>query len=151
MRLKNLAIVLLFVVMNNAHADEVKMRVIAKENIIQVIKMQWDQPQNPVAVPVVAVSELYAVADWTQGARGGRALLKFNEGHWQMLACGDAQIKSVFRLTQMGVAKENAQDIVQQLTFDEVQLSQAQLSVINSFSGVVDLFTHPEHHHQHTQ
>jgi len=151
MTLKNLAWMVLFLVMNIANAGQLDTNAVAKEHIIQAIKMQWDQPQHPVSVPVVAISVPYAVADWTQDARGGRALLKLNDRHWQALACGDAQIKSVFKLEKMGVPKAHAEEIVQQLTLEETQLSQAAISTINSFSGVVDLLTDPEHHHQHPQ
>jgi len=149
MPIKKLAIILLLLVSNIAHADEIETQQKAKKHIIQAIKMQWDQPQHPVSVPVVAISVPYAVADWTQDARGGRVLLKLNDGHWQALACGDALIKSVFKLEKMGVPKAHAEEIVQQLTLEEAQLSQAEISTINSFSGLVDLLTHPEHH-QHT-
>lgn len=149
MTLKNLAWLVLFLMMSIANADEIETQQKAKEKIIQAIKMQWDQPQHPVSVPVVAISVPYAVADWMQDARGGRALLKLNDGHWQALACGDAQIKSVFKLEKMGVPKAHAEEIVQQLSIQETQLSQVELSTINSFSGLVNLLINPEHH-QHT-
>ncbi len=149
MRIKNFVWMMMFLTINIAISGEIESKASAKENIIRAIKMQFDQPQHPVSVPVVAISAPYAVADWMQGTRGGRALLKLNDGHWQALACGDAQIKSVFKLEKMGVPKAHAEEIVQQLTLEETQLSQAEISTINSFSGLVDLLTHPEHH-QHT-
>jgi hypothetical protein len=118
----------------------------AEAMIISVIQTQWQQPNQPVYVPIVAISTPFAVADWIQDARGGRALLKLVDGHWQTLACGDAQIKNVFTLGKMGVPKSHAEVIVQKLNLNEVHLSKAQLALINSFSGVVNVEMHSHHH-----
>ena len=141
-----LKILLLFAVTHIAIAAETNHTPQSAEAmVISAIQTQWQQPNQPVYVPVVAVSAPFAIADWIQEARGGRALLKLTDGHWQTLACGDAQIKNVYTLGKMGVPASHAAVIVQQLNLDEVNLTNAQLSLINSYSGVMNMETHLHH------
>jgi len=117
--------------------------------IIQALKTQFDRPVSPLEVPVVVVSGDYAVADWLQDNRGGRALLRHDAAGWQTLMCGGAQFKSPQALRQAGVRDEDAQRLSQELARHEKSLSDVQLIQINSFEGIVNVLTHPEHHKHH--
>lgn len=117
-----------------------------KHQVAQAIKAQWDKPDRPVEVLVVVVEDDFAIADWLQEARGGRAVLRNMNGSWQTLACGDAQIKHVQKLTQFGMRLPQAQAIVQQLQLEERNISQEKLRRIDQFSGVVDMRHHAFHH-----
>jgi hypothetical protein len=121
----------------------------AEAAIIQVLKNQFDRPVNPLAVPVVVVSGDFAVADWLQDHRGGRALLRHNADGWHALMCGGAQFKSPQALRQAGVHDEDAQRLSQELARHEKSLSDVQLTQINSFEGIVNVLTHLEHHKHH--
>lgn len=114
--------------------------------ITEVIKKQWDKPNQPVLVPVVVVSHDFAIADWIQEPRGGRALLRLNAGHWQALMCGDDHLKQYRRLTDMGVPDADAERLIAALTQAEAQLSLDQQTTINSFKGMVDLLKAPHDH-----
>lgn len=117
--------------------------------ITEVIKQQWEKPNHPVLVPVVVVSNEFAIADWIQEPRGGRALLRLNGGHWQALICGDNHLKQYKRLMDMGVPSTDAEKLIASLTQAETQLSLDQQTTINSFKGMVDLLKAPHEHAEH--
>ena len=121
----------------------------AEAQIIQVLKNQFERPVTPLDVPVVVVSGDYAVADWLQDNRGGRALLRHDADGWHTLMCSGAQFKSPQALRQAGVQEEDAIRISQELSQKEQNLSAEQLKQIDSFQGIVDVLTQPEHHHEH--
>ena len=60
-----------------------------QEAIRKTMVATWDKPDARLQVgPVVVVSDR-AIAGWTQGDRGGRALLgRDARGQWQVTACG---------------------------------------------------------------
>lgn len=121
----------------------------AEELIALSIKNQWETPHNLVNIPVIVVGRHFALADWVQGERGGRALLRLSESKWQTLMCGSAQLKSPQSLERAGVPSEEAKLISENLAIKEVDLSPAQLSLIDSFEGIVDVLTDSSHHHEH--
>ena len=47
----------------------------------------WDKPDAKLIVDPVVINAGYAVASWTQGNRGGRALLRKNGNHWAVVLC----------------------------------------------------------------
>lgn len=121
----------------------------AESLITFVIKNQWETPYHLVEIPVIAVGGAYALADWLQGERGGRALLRLNEGKWQTLMCGSAQLKSAQSLVNAGVPSAEAKQISENLVAKEVNLSAAQLALIDSFEGIVEVLTSSDHQHVH--
>jgi hypothetical protein len=121
----------------------------SEELIALIIKHQWETPHRLVEVPAIAVGTQYALADWVQGKRGGRALLLLSEGKWQTLMCGSAQLKSAQSLEKAGVPSAEAKQISENLATKEANLSSAQLAIIDSFEGIVDVLTDSEHHHVH--
>lgn len=121
----------------------------AEERIALSIKNQWETPNRLVEVPVIAVGTNYALADWVQGERGGRALMRLSEGKWQTLMCGSAQLKSAQALERAGVPSIEAKQLSENLAAKEVNLSTAQLAQIDSFEGIVDVLTDSSHHHEY--
>lgn len=115
-----------------------------KEEVIRAIKQQWEKPDHLVAVPVVAVQDEFAIADWLQGNHGGRAMLRKMHGAWQTLACGDAKMKTVIQLNQFGVPAPQAELLIHALNAQEQHLTQEELQMIDGFSGIMEL---REHHH----
>lgn len=121
----------------------------AEAEIIQVLKNQFDPPATPLEVLVVVVSGDYAVADWLQENRGGRALLRHDADGWHTQMCSGAQFKSVQVLLQAGVPSADTERISQDLAAQEGNLNAEQLKKIDSFQGITDMLTQPEHHHEH--
>jgi hypothetical protein len=121
----------------------------AEAQIIQVLKNQFERPVTPLDVPVVVVSGDYAVADWLQDNRGGRALLRRDADGWHTLMCSGAQFKTPQALRQAGVQEEDATHISHELSQKEQNLTEEQLKKIDSFQGIVDVLTNPDHHGHH--
>lgn len=128
-----------------AHAAEESMQA----QIIQVLKNQFDRPVNPLEVPVVVISGDYAVADWLQDNRGGRALLRHDADGWRTLMCSGAQFKSPQALRQAGLQENDASLISKELSRKEQSLTDEQLKKIDSFQGIMDVLTNPDHHEHH--
>jgi hypothetical protein len=121
----------------------------AEELIASTIKNQWETSHRLVDIPAIAVGTNYALADWVHGERGGRALLRLSEGKWQTLMCGSAQLKSAQSLERAGVPSVEAKQISENLAAIEANLSPAQLALIDSFEGIVDVLTDSAHQHEH--
>ncbi|HQN64131.1 MAG TPA: copper uptake system-associated protein [Methylophilus sp.] len=121
----------------------------AQAQIVKVLKDQFDRPVTPLEVPVVVVSGDFAVADWLQDKRGGRALLRRDADGWHTLMCSGAQFKSTQVLRQAGVQEEDASHISQKLAHEEKRLTAEQLKKIDSFEGVIDVLTSPDRHGHH--
>jgi hypothetical protein len=119
----------------------------ANTHIIHVLKSQFERPNKPLEVPVVVVSGDYAVADWLQGDKGGRALLRRNADGWRVQMCSGAQFKSSQVLRQAGVQADDANQISRALKKNEQSLTHEQLKKIDSFQGIMDVLSNPEHHH----
>lgn len=59
--------------------------------IRQLMRHSWERADAPLEVNPVTVEADYAVAGWTQGERGGRALLRRAQEGWHVVICaGDA-------------------------------------------------------------
>jgi hypothetical protein len=110
------------------------------------IKAQWEKQNHPIRVPVIVLSGDYAIADWIQEPKGGRALLKQHAGHWHTLMCGDANMTEPRRLLEAGVPETDAEKLSLALTQAEVSLTLDEQTTINSFVGMVDLLKVPHHH-----
>ncbi len=110
------------------------------------VKAQWDKPNHPIRVPVIVMQGDYAIADWIQEPRGGRALLRHNQKNWQTLLCGDADMKQISSLVSAGVPREDAERLSVALEKEEKKLTITDKSLINSFKGIVDLLMEPNHH-----
>ncbi len=121
----------------------------AQAQIVKVLKDQFDRPVTLLDVPVVVVSGDFAVADWLQDNRGGRALLRRDTDGWHTLMCSGAQFKSPQALRHAGVQEDDATRISRELGQQEQNLTAEQLKKIDSFKGIVDVLTNPEHHEHH--
>jgi len=119
----------------------------AHTQIIHALKSQFEQLNQPLQVPVVVVSGEYAVADWLQADKGGRALLRHHADGWRVQMCSGAQFKSSQVLRQAGVLAEDANQLSRALKKNEASLNHDQLKKIDSFQGIMDVLAHPEHHH----
>lgn len=110
------------------------------------LKTQWDKPNHPIRIPVIVVHGDYAIADWIQEPRGGRALLFYNNSVWQTIFCGDVNMKQVSNLISAGVPYNDAKKLAAALEEKEKRLSDTDKALIDSFKGIVDLLKEPQHH-----
>lgn len=126
------------------HADDGS----AQHQIREVISTAYDKPDHKVETSPIAVADDYAVADWTQGNRGGRALLRRIDGKWTISACGADELKKVSTLTDAGIPAKTATSIVDQLTTAEQAVSPERLKRFSLFGTMNDPVM-AEHHQHH--
>ncbi len=48
----------------------------------------FDKPERRLVVELVVIERDVAIASWTQGETGGRALLRRKNGSWSVVMCG---------------------------------------------------------------
>ena len=114
--------------------------------IRSLIGATWDKPQSKVEIDPVVISGSYAVASWTQGARGGRVLLQRSDKGWSVVLCSGDPLKESSWLVEAGVPKENAERIAKDLEAAEALSPPDRRHKFSLFEGVVSGDT--EHHHQ---
>lgn len=87
--------------------------------IVDQMMASWDKPDAPLMPGPVVVEGDHAVADWTQGQRGGRALLKRTHGVWTTLLCAGDGIRTADALEAVGVPAAEAQALAGKLALAE--------------------------------
>jgi hypothetical protein len=119
-----------------------------------VIGKTYDKPNNKVNTTPISVADDFAVADWTQGKRGGRALMKRIDGNWEILACGNDGLKDTKSLVKAGMSEKTASAIVKKLSDLEKLEDPRRLVKFNLFGTPNDPINKNEddphkHHHHH--
>lgn len=105
--------------------------------ITATLMCMFDKPEAPLAVGPVAVAGDAALADWTQGEMGGRALLRWHDSQWQIVLCAGDGIRSASALQAAGLSAAQAHDIVAELTGKEESVTVARLAAMSRFQTVV--------------
>jgi hypothetical protein len=119
-----------------------------------VIGKTYDKPNSKVNTTPISVADDFAVADWTQGKRGGRALMKRIDGNWEILACGNDGLKDTKSLIKAGMSEKTASAIVKKLSDLEKLEDPKRLAKFNLFGTPNDPINKNEddphkHHHHH--
>ena len=120
-----------------------------------VIGKTYDKPNNKVNTTPISAIDDFAVADWTQGDRGGRALMKRINGNWKILACGNDGLKDTKSLVKAGMSEKIASAIVKKLSDLEKSEDPTRLAKFNLFGTPNDPINkneddpHKHHHHSH--
>jgi periplasmic copper chaperone A len=122
----------------------------AAQEVEQVLKKQFDQPSNPLKVAPVVVEGPWAVAGWTQGERGGRAVLRQTGGRWSIEFCSGDGVKEAKALAQLGVEAKAAQRLATRLREAEAKLPAEQVRKFSLFDGTIRIQgEHPPHDAAH--
>ena len=114
-----------------------------------LIGATWDTPDSKVETDPVVVSGDHAVASWTQGDRGGRALLRRTDGAWRVVLCSGDPLKEAAWLTEAGVPAADAAAIAQELGAAEASVPDARRAKFSLFEGVVEGPHHGHDPHSH--
>lgn len=108
------------------------------EAAIQALMRQtWDRPDAKLEAGPIAVDGGSAVADWSQGPMGGRALLKRRRDHWVVVLCAGDLIRNEAGLTQVGLPTPAAKRLAAKLAKAEAAVPPARLALMASFKGIV--------------
>lgn len=103
--------------------------------IRQATETHFGSPQAPIDVGPVVISGDHAIADWTQGDFGGRALFERGSHGWGLLLCSGESIRRAENLKRAGVPAFNAERIAEQLAAAEVALPPERLARMRRFVG----------------
>ena len=111
----------------------------SQEKIKALISKTFDQPNLKVQTTPIVIEGKVAIADWTQGQKGGRALLRRKHADWEIIACGGAGFKDSSSIAAAGISKGIAQNITAKLSTAEASLSAQKIKQLDSFDGVVTM------------
>jgi hypothetical protein len=122
------------------------------DQIRALIGTTWDKPESKVETDPVVVSGHHAVASWTQGARGGRALLRQDGGRWSVVLCSGDPLKEAAWLVEAGVPQPDANRMAEDLSAAEALVLPERRAKFSLFEGTIasDAGSHqPTPHHPH--
>ena len=111
----------------------------SQEKIKALISKTFDQPNLKVQTTPIVIEGKVAIADWTQGQKGGRALLRRKHADWEIIACGGAGFKDSSAIATAGISKEIASNITAKLKTAESSLPPQKIKQLDSFDGVVTM------------
>jgi hypothetical protein len=121
-----------------------------RDAVAGLMKATFDKPESPLAVDPISVEGDYAVAGWTQGEIGGRALLRRKHGNWALVLCSGESLKTAAALYQAGLPKEVADHLAVEIAAAETDSKR--IAMFDSFEGTVMMDgegNHPDAGHQH--
>jgi hypothetical protein len=129
------------------------------EAIRLVMMKTWDKPDARLVVDPIVVSGDHAIAGWSQGDMGGRALLR-RKGHaWDVVLCAGDDLKKTDVLTKVGLPAAAAKTLSAHLVAAEAKVAPDRLALFSKFEGLVMVtddgghhgHQQPQNHHQHRQ
>jgi len=88
--------------------------------------------------PVVVLGG-FALASWTQGNRGGRALLRKEAGKWKVLLCSGGPLRHAVILAATGIPLGVAGQLAHLLNQSESKLPADHVALFSTFEGVVHM------------
>lgn len=97
-----------------------------------------------IADPVIVDGDV-AVASWTQGEKGGRALVRLKKGSWGVVLCGGDALKEAQGLTDVGVVPDAAARIATRLDEAERKTSPERRALFSTFEGLMPVQGHAAH------
>jgi hypothetical protein len=104
-----------------------------------VMKGTWDKPDSPVIVDPIVVRGDHALAGWTQGAMGGRALLRRKASQWIVILCAGDDLKRADVLHRIGLPQTDADAAAAMLAKAEKAANPARVAMFSRFEGLVQV------------
>lgn len=120
-----------------------------RQAVLAQMQAMWARPDAPLDAGPVVVAGDHAIADWTQGERGGRALLMRHHGEWRTVLCAGDGIRSAEGLVAVGVPAAIAERLATGLAEAEKQVPAERLARMSAFAGVLRMENggaHGQHH-----
>jgi hypothetical protein len=109
--------------------------VLDESKVRQATETHFGSPLAPIDIGPIVVSGDHAVADWTQGQFGGRALFQRHGGGWMLLLCSGESIRRADNLKRAGVPDYSAGRIADRLAAAEAALPAERLARMKRFVG----------------
>ena len=112
---------------------------VAEQAVRDLLRQSFDRPDQPLTVGPIAIEDSAAVAGWTQGDLGGRALLLLEGGAWRLVACAGDALTDASTLQGLGLSPSQATALARRLREAEAGLSPDRLRALASFNGLQDM------------
>lgn len=120
------------------------------QDTIQAVMMKtWDKPDVRLVVGPVVVSGDHAIAGWSQGDMGGRALLRKKGQAWDVVLCAGDDLKKTDVLAKVGLSAAAAKALAANLAAAEAKIPPDRLALFSRFEGLV--MVSEDGHHGHGQ
>lgn len=104
--------------------------------IRHMLPATFDRPEAPLLVDPLVLQADHAIAGWSQGSTGGRALLQRGPHGWRIALCSGDGLKDTALLLRVGVPPQDATALTRALAAAEAGLDPARLALFASFEGV---------------
>ncbi len=104
--------------------------------IRQTMLAIWDKPEAPLYIDPVVIQGDHAVADWQQGERRGRALLRWQDNEWVIIGCAGKRFREVAGLQQAWVSSATAAVLAAAINAAETDLPVAIVQQLDQFEAV---------------
>ncbi len=129
-----------------AHGDN-------EHQITLVLKNQFEKPEAPLRVEPINVEGDFAVAGWSQGGRGGRALLQKDRNQWFISICGGSGLTQADVLQSIGMSNAAAIKLASAVVASEIKLGADKRKLFDGFEGMMKIDPAEGHanHAQHGQ
>lgn len=107
--------------------------------IRDVLMASFDKPEARLTVAPIVVIGIHGLAGWTQGDRGGRALLRRSGHSWVVVACGGDGLKAFDVLRDAGLSAVDAVALIKAMDVAEARLPAEQRALFATFDGLLRL------------
>lgn len=104
-----------------------------------VMKGTWDKPSSPVVVDPIVVRGDHALAGWTQGDMGGRALLRRMASQWSVMFCAGDDLTRADVLHRIGLPQAAADAAAAMLAKAEKAANPSRVAMFSRFEGLVQV------------
>jgi hypothetical protein len=105
--------------------------------IRHVMMATWDKPESRLEVAPIVIAGDHAIAGWSQGDMGGRALLRRKGTAWDVVLCAGDDLKRADVLHKVGLPHALAVGLAKDLAAAETAVAPARLALFSKFEGLV--------------
>jgi hypothetical protein len=117
-----------------------------EDKITKLLMDMFNQPNNPLKINPIVVENNYAIAGWSKGDKGGRALLTNDNNKWTIQLCAGDALKDAKFLKESGVDEKIISTILKKLSVAEAKLDANTLKRFSEFKDIV--YINAGHGHQ---
>jgi len=108
-----------------------------EDAIKHLLHSSFDKPESRLIVDPVVVAGSHAIAGWSQGDMGGRALLRSKGGGWSLILCSGDGIKSREALRHAGLPAADAAELAHRWEEAERTVAPERLMLFAKFEGTL--------------
>lgn len=105
----------------------------------------FDRPEARLSVAPIVIDGDVAVAGWSQGELGGRALLRKKAGAWSIDLCAGDALKQSAMLEKLGLSHARAEELARNIAREEGKLDPQLLARFSNFDGMLAVDAKGEH------